>query len=146
MCDAALDTTLICAPGFATPVPRVPLTWAMVVRRCRRLTLTEADLRQCRTMGDLQRLAKPRYRALLKRCHPDHAQRWGSRTQQESQRLRAIRRTYAWLLAWPEGMGLPSRLPPLPRTLAIVLPATMQPKAWTLPAGYHQLPHWTDGV
>jgi hypothetical protein len=74
----------------------------ILFRRMQTLGVPDTLVEGCDTIGDLQGLAKPYYRAMARRWHPDHAQQRLKRhchnERTSTARLRAVIKTYAWLM------------------------------------------------
>ena len=114
-------------------------------RRCAVLQITQADLSSLHTIGDVQRLAKKRYRQLARHYHPDHQAQIKHCHNLIGTRFRKITRTYQWLMALP-----PSLLVPLPKTLSPMQLLPLNPEdilPWAfsrhithIPYGYQEVP------
>jgi hypothetical protein len=112
-----MTTDIIPHHNSTRSLPLYAGSYHALQRRMHTLGMTDAQVDACRTIGDLQRLAKPQYRKLAKRYHPDHitAKHWGGHLL-NGYTFRLIERAYHWLIALPDGLLVPwNGRPPFPR-------------------------------
>ena len=101
-----MSTTLTVSRNPMTLHPLYTGSYAVLRRRVHTLHITDGQLASCRTVGELQRLAKTHYRQLARRYHPDLINRRTLYGRVPGKTFRAITLTYDWLMAITEGVIL----------------------------------------
>ena len=111
-----MNTALAPVPPRCVHIPMYAGSYRVLERRVHTLGLASAQLETCRTIADVQALAKPHYRHLIKHYHPDHrAERRLGGKRLNGYTFRLIQNTYDWLMALPDGLLAPwSGRPPPP--------------------------------
>jgi hypothetical protein len=146
----ALHQVQICArqsevPASAQASGRLP-SLRLLRRRVGTLQITAQDLEGLATFGELQHLAKARYRRLVKRYHPDAMHSCYHPHRERGYRFQRITATYQWLSTFPAASALPG--PPVLPTLRsatppiaeMALPFALERKPIPLPDGFSEIP------
>ena len=102
------------------------MSFTLLKRRATTLGITGHDILCCARVEDLQALAKIRYRALMRRLHPDTRKQCYTRRagkDRASQQFTVVVCAYKWIMGLPGWQSIdawywaPGIEPPLPQTM-----------------------------